>query len=89
MIKKKEGTPWFLKRRSGCVYSRGGGGELTLETRGEPAGLVQSVIWTPDVLRCSYIGGESAGLVLHMICAPDVLWCFCFEIPQRSITVGS
>ena len=80
MIKKKEGTPWFLKRRSGCVYSRGGG-ELTLETRGEPAGLVQSVIWTPDVLRCSYIGGEPAGLVFHMTWAPDVLRCSCFEIP--------
>ena len=80
MIKKEEGTPWFIKRRSGCVYSRGGGG-LTLETRGEPAGLVQSVIWTPDVLRCSYIGGEPAGLVLHMIWAPDVLRCSCFEIP--------
>ena len=80
MIKKKEGTPWFFKRRSGCVYSRGGG-ELTLETRGEPAGLVQSVIWTPDVLRCSYIGGEPAGLVFHMTWAPDVLRCSCFEIP--------
>ena len=43
MIKKKEGTPWFLKRRSGCVYihadaaaaslTRGAGAICHMDTR--------------------------------------------------------
>ena len=80
MIKKKEGTPMGCSTEVRVCVLPGGGG-LHLGTRGESTGLVQSVIWTPDVLRCSYIGGEPAGLVFHMTWAPDVLRCSCFEIP--------
>ena len=38
MIKKKEGTPWFLKRRSGCVYIHAAAASLLLRQEANPRG---------------------------------------------------